>query len=227
MNDHISYDANALFLTLENSCKDPLFSQEYADLLREQLNKGLDLLLDRGQRGSSMLFRYMGLLYTKEQYHARIFHLGQAAQMLVWMKQNYTSELLSNHEKLFQQTCQEINFLHDSRENWKNPALCSVAIRQIEQCYQEIHLNDLSARLGINTSYLSRVLSQSLCVTFLDLLHTKRLLVAMDHFAQPEKPPRLEELAAALGYSSNHYFYCVAKRYVGLTPSEICHMMRS
>lgn len=42
MSTYISYDTSSLFFALENYRGDTLFSQEYADLLREQLGKGLD-----------------------------------------------------------------------------------------------------------------------------------------------------------------------------------------
>ena len=133
---------------------------------------------------------------------------------------------LDHHcEKLVQDTCHMIESTHESLDRWKNPALCSYAIRQIEQHYQKICLHDLSSALKINPSYLSRVLSQNLHVTFLDLLHTKRIFVALEYFSNSKKLPQLEYLATDLGYSSAHYFYCVFKRYVGLTPSEVWHLM--
>ena len=93
-----------------------------------------------------------------------------------------------------------IESTHESLDRWKNPALCSYAIRQIEQHYQKICLHDLSSALKINPSYLSRVLSQNLHVTFLDLLHTKRIFVALEYFSNSKKLPQLEYLATDLGY---------------------------
>ncbi len=80
-----------------------------------------------------------------------------------------------------------IESTHESLDRWKNPALCSYAIRQIEQHYQKICLHDLSSALKIDPSYLSRVLSQNLHVTFLDLLHTKRIFVALEYFSNSKK----------------------------------------
>lgn len=227
MNAYSSYDTSSLFLALEKYRENALFSLEYADLFKEQVEKGLDILLSRGLRGADMLFRYVALLYAKKQYQARIFHLGQAAQMLVWMNQSYTPTLLGDYEQLLQLTYGEIEALHKSRNTWRNPAICASAIRQIEQHYQTIRLNDLSAYLKVNASYLSRVLSQNLHVTFLDLLHTKKILVATDHFLQAQQTPNLENLSVDLGYSSSHYFYCVFKRYIGLSPSEACQLIRA
>ena len=159
------------------------FSQQYAALLQEQISKGLDLLLKKDIPSKSMLFRYLILLYIKKQYRARIFHLGQAAHLLIWMNDHYTKAQLHHCEKLVQDTRHMIESTHESLDRWKNPALCSYAIRQIEQHYQKICLHDLSSALKINPSYLSRVLSQNLHVTFLDLLHTKRIFVALEYFS--------------------------------------------
>ena len=225
MNDNFFYDIDEILRALDHYQGDPFFSQQYAALLQEQISKGLDLLLKKDIPSKSMLFRYLILLYIKKQYRARIFHLGQAAHLLIWMNDHYTKAQLHHCEKLVQDTCHMIESTHESLDRWKNPALCSYAIRQIEQHYQKICLHDLSSALKINPSYLSRVLSQNLQVTFLDLLHTKRIFVALEYFSNSKKLPQLEYLATDLGYSSAHYFYCVFKRYVGLTPSEVWHLM--
>ena len=40
-------------------------------------------------------------------------------------------------KKLVQDTCHMIESTHESLDRWKNPALCSYAIRQIEQHYRK------------------------------------------------------------------------------------------
>ena len=69
------------------------------------------------------------------------------------------------------------------------------------------------------------MLFRYLILLYIDLLHTKRIFVALEYFSNSKKLPQLEYLATDLGYSSAHYFYCVFKRYVGLTPSEVWHLM--
>lgn len=51
-----------------------------------------------------------------------------------------------------------IESTHESLDRWKNPALCSYAIRQIEQHYQKICLHDLSSALK-TTRLISPVFS--------------------------------------------------------------------
>lgn len=204
---------------------DPFIAQKYKAVMEEQLDKGLDIFV-RQKGGIMALLRITALVYAKEQYVSRIFHLAQAAQLICWFNEAYTAEQPECLNSLLNMTCRKIETLHDERDIWKNPALCARALRQIEQEYQDINLHDLSSRLNINSAYLSRVLSQSLGVSFLDLLHSKRILTATNLFLQSEKRIPLEQLAANLGYSSAHYFYCVFKKYTGLTPTEGQYLIR-
>ena len=129
MNDNFFYDIDEILRALDHYQGDPFFSQQYAALLQEQISKGLDLLLKKDIPSKSMLFRYLILLYIKKQYRARIFHLGQAAHLLIWMNDHYTKAQLHHCEKLVQDTCHMIESTHESLDRWKNPALCSYAIR--------------------------------------------------------------------------------------------------
>ena len=156
MNDNFFYDIDEILRALDHYQGDPFFSQQYAALLQEQISKGLDLLLKKDIPSKSMLFRYLILLYIKKQYRARIFHLGQAAHLLIWMNDHYTKAQLHHCEKLVQDTCHMIESTHESLDRWKNPALCSYAIRQIEQHYQKICLHDLSLSLPCSLPKSSR-----------------------------------------------------------------------
>ena len=227
MNTHLPYGTNIIFHALSQYKGDPYFAQDYGALVQEELNKGLDLLFNRESGGSGIFFRYLILLYARKQYCGRIFHLGQAAQLLLWMNRTYTSSTLEHLPALIQQTCEEIEHLHSRWDTWQNPAICSSTIRHIERNYATVNLTQLSKQLGINASYLSRVLSQNFHATFLDLVHTKRILTALDIFLSAEFSPQLATTAADLGYSSEHYFYCVFKRYTGLTPSVTWNLIRA
>lgn len=225
MNMH-SLCSDTIFLALSQYQGDTYFSEDYKTLVGEQLNKGLDLLLNCESSDSTEFFRYLILLYARKQYCSHIFHLGQAAQLLLWMKIHYTTDLFKEIPLLLHQTCEEIERLHSRWDTWKNPALCSSTIRHIERNYSTVNLKELSKQLGVNASYLSRVLSQNFHATFLDLLHTKRILVTLDNFFSAQASPQLAITAAELGYSSEHYFYCVFKRYTGLTPSRTWNLIR-
>lgn len=204
---------------------DPFIAQKYGAIMSAQLDKGLDLFAQQ-RRGAMKLFRVTALLYAKEQYTSRIFHLAQAAQLICWSNETYLPYQAEETDAVLHMTCKKIEAIHDRQEIWKNPALCARALRQIERQYQDISLHDLSVRLQVNGAYLSRVLSQSLNVSFLDLLHSKRILTAVDLFSQPFSVPDLEVLSGQLGYASAHYFYCVFKKYVGLTPTECRRLMQ-
>lgn len=219
------YTPEKLYRLVDTYDGDPFIAQKYRAVMEEQLDKGLDIFVR--QRGGLMaLLRITALLYAEEQYVSRVFHLAQAAQLICWSNEIYTAGQPERLKALLNMTCRKIETLHDERDIWKNPALCARALRQIEREYQTINLHDLSVRLNVNSAYLSRVLSQSLEVSFLDLLHSKRILAAISLCLQSEVRIPLEQLAASLGYSSAHYFYCVFKKYIGLTPTECQYLMR-
>ncbi len=223
---------NQPFYTPDKICRlidsydgDPFFTQKYKAILLAQMDKGLDIFAHQGKGGAALL-RITALLYAQDQYISHIFHLAQATRLICWFNETYTVSQAECLQTILQMTCRKIETLHDERDIWKNPALCARALRQIEREYQDINLSRLSIRLNVNSAYLSRVLSQSLKVSFLDLLHCKRILAATDSFLHTEKRLPLEQLAANLGYSSAHYLYCIFKKYVGLTPTECRHLMK-
>lgn len=224
--NHLSpYSLKTISHAIEHFQGDHFIAQNYETILKRQLAKGLDLYLQQKDDVSALL-RITALLYAKEQYDTRIFHLAQAAQFICWFNRTYTPTGPKPLETLLQMTLQKIETLHDEREMWKNPALCARTLRKIEQQYRDINLCSISAQLGVNSAYLSRVLSQNMNTNFLALLHSKRILTALDLFIQLEHLPDLEQVSAELGYASAHYFYCVFKKYTGLTPTQCRYLIR-
>lgn len=221
----VLYDSEKISRLIGAYEGDPFIAQKYGAIMAAQLDKGLDIFAQQ-EKGIMKLFRVTALLYAKEQYTSRVFHLAQAAQLICWSNETYLPHQAECTDSILYMTCKKIEAIHDKQAIWKNPALCARALRQIEQQYQEINLHDLSVRLQVNSAYLSRVLSQSLNVSFLDLLHSKRILTAVDLFSQMAPSPALELLSDNLGYASAHYFYCVFKKYVGLTPTECRRLMQ-
>ncbi len=108
----------------------------------------------------------------------------------------------------------------------RNPGLCLLVLKHIDREYPSLTLHTLAQRLELNSSYLSRVISRDLHCTFLDLLHCRRLLAAIEALQTPKRELSLDDIACRLGYSSLHYFYCVFKNYTGLTPAKARELMR-
>ncbi len=108
----------------------------------------------------------------------------------------------------------------------RNPGLCLLVLNHINSEYPDLTLRTLAQRLDLNGSYLSRVISQDLRCTFLDLLHCRRILAAIEALRMPRRELSLDDIVCQLGYSSLHYFYCVFKNYIGLTPAKARELMR-
>lgn len=108
----------------------------------------------------------------------------------------------------------------------RNPGLCLLVLKHINNEYPDLTLRTLAQQLDLNGSYLSRVISQDLQCTFLDLLHCRRTLAAIEALQVPRRELSLDDIACQLGYSSLHYFYCVFKNYTGLTPAKARELIR-
>jgi two-component system, response regulator YesN len=102
--------------------------------------------------------------------------------------------------------------------------LVKEAVEIIEQEYnQPLMLSDVADRLAISTTYLSRLFSQNLHISFKTFLTSKRMEVAKELLSQSGK--RINEIADAVGYQDAHYFSDVFKKEVGITPRQ--YRMRS
>ena len=99
-------------------------------------------------------------------------------------------------------------------------------LKHIDNEYPGLTLRTLAQQLDLNGSYLSRVISRDLRCTFLDLLHCRRILAAVEALRMPRRELSLDDIACQLGYSSLHYFYCVFKNYTGLTPAKARELIR-
>ena len=108
----------------------------------------------------------------------------------------------------------------------RNPGLCLLVLKHIDNEYPGLTLRTLAQQLDLNGSYLSRVISRDLRCTFLDLLHCRRILAAVEALWMPRRELSLDDIACQLGYSSLHYFYCVFKNYTGLTPAKARELIR-
>lgn len=142
--------------------------------------------------------------------------LDMVARLLIWNKNFIRSGSIAVPEQVNQVWKEILTTSHKQ----KNPALCTFVLKQINVDYSSLTLHELACRLGLNSSYLSRVISQDMQCSFLDLLHCRRILSAVEAFCTPRQERSLDDIAYQLGYSSLHYFYCVFKSYTGLTPAK-------
>lgn len=94
------------------------------------------------------------------------------------------------------------------------------AVRYIEQNYvKDIALDNVSEAIGISPSYVSRLFSQELGITFVEYLTELRIVEAAK-FAASSKLS-LKQIAEQIGYPNTAYLCRVFKRYTGKTIGQV------
>ena len=96
----------------------------------------------------------------------------------------------------------------------------------LERQFETITLKMAAEMVGVNSSYLSRTVSQTYGCSFLDLLHCRRILAAVERFGAPEPRDSMEAISLQVGYTTVHHFYCVFRRYIGSPPKEMRTLIR-
>jgi len=93
------------------------------------------------------------------------------------------------------------------------------AVAYLEQHFErDISLEELSAKLIVNPSYLSRVIKKETGQGFVEILTEVRLDMAKHMLEQPDAKVYL--VAERVGYRDYTYFYQVFKKRFGITPKE-------
>lgn len=82
----------------------------------------------------------------------------------------------------------------------------------------DISLQSVADYIGINASYLSRLLKKETTQTFSEILSHERLHLAKNLLKDPRL--RLNEIAFKIGYKDYAYFYQTFKKAYGITPME-------
>lgn len=121
----------------------------------------------------------------------------------------------------------EETFLHIMTEQMEqnslrcsNPYVTERAVQLIAQRFHRLSLEELAGLLGLNHSYLCRLLTKDTGCSFLELLHCRRILAVVKEFVDGASPDSIESLCLQIGYTSIHHFHRVFKQYTGLTPAN-------
>jgi len=93
-------------------------------------------------------------------------------------------------------------------------------IKYIEENYylNDININDISEKLEVTSSYLSKLLKKETGVSFIDYLTNMRMKKAM--YIMEDPTIKIYDVAELVGYSNQHYFCRAFKRVVGFSPTE-------
>lgn len=95
-----------------------------------------------------------------------------------------------------------------------------LAIKYIEDNYysNDLSVNDISDKLEVTSSYLSKLLKKETGLSFIDYLTNVRIKKAMCIMEDPSI--KIYDVAELVGYSNQHYFCRAFKKVVGISPTE-------
>lgn len=83
---------------------------------------------------------------------------------------------------------------------------------------EDLSISEISNKLGISQTYLTRLFKRELGMTFIDYLTNVRIKNAIILMRDPSL--KLYEIAELIGYSTQHYFSNVFKKHVGISPQD-------
>lgn len=110
--------------------------------------------------------------------------------------------------------------LEDLERDAARPAAVDQAVAYIARHYGRVDLGlmDVAEAVGVNPSYLSRLMKQELGMAFSKYLTTVRLGAAVALMRRGETKIKL--IAEKVGYSTPHYFSTAFKKVLGAPPIE-------
>lgn len=94
--------------------------------------------------------------------------------------------------------------------------LIQSTLKYIDTCYKTASLTKISSDFHQSLSVLSKMIKQSTGATFQELLQRKRFQKAVILLVETDLP--IEEIAAAVGYENQSYFYRQFKERYSMTP---------
>lgn len=107
-----------------------------------------------------------------------------------------------------------------------NAKAYSQIVLQAKNCIEKLYnredttLQMVAEALQVNPSYLSRLMHKQLGMGFVEFLTSYRMKRAAFMLRYCEKDMRMYEIAQQLGYSSQHYFCRLFKRWYGVSPMQ-------
>ncbi|WP_294388498.1 AraC family transcriptional regulator [uncultured Clostridium sp.] len=102
----------------------------------------------------------------------------------------------------------------------KKPPILIEVQKYINRNYnkEDLSLSEIANNLGVTQTYLTRLFKRELKITFHEYLTKVRIKNAIILMRDPSL--KLSEIAELIGYSTQHYFINVFKKYVGISPQD-------
>ena len=113
-----------------------------------------------------------------------------------------------------------LKIINSVNEKKKCSSMVLLTIKYIEENYysNDLNINDISDKLEVTSSYLSKLLKKETGLSFIDYLTNIRIKKAM--YIMEDPTIKIYDVAELVGYSNQHYFCRAFKRVVGFSPTE-------
>ncbi len=119
---------------------------------------------------------------------------------------------------IFLHLLQNIEYLgKESSRNYED-VIVNTALQYIEENYRKANLTDLSERVHMSVSSMSKLIKRSTGSNFKDLLQRKRLQKAV--VLLMETSLNISDIMNAVGYENSSYFYNQFREKYGMSPKE-------
>ncbi|MDR3597029.1 response regulator [Clostridium sp.] len=113
-----------------------------------------------------------------------------------------------------------LRIMNSVKKKKKHSPITLLAIKYIEENYysNDLSINDISDKLEVTSSYVSKLLKKETGVSFIDHLTNIRIKKAM--YIMEDPSIKIYDVAELVGYSNQHYFCRAFKKVVGISPTE-------
>ncbi len=113
-----------------------------------------------------------------------------------------------------------VNMINSINEKKRCSPMVLLIIKYIEENYysNDLSINDISDKLEVTSSYLSKLLKKETGLSFIDYLTNIRMKKAM--YIMEDPTIKIYDVAELIGYSNQHYFCRAFKKVVGISPTE-------
>lgn len=113
-----------------------------------------------------------------------------------------------------------LNSFEEEEEGNYKPLIKSI-LKELQENYRrcDYSLTDLAETVGFSDSYISKALKKETGLSFNEYLTTLRIDKAKEILVCEGRLTSVNEVAKRVGYSSQHYFSQVFKKYTGVAPS--------
>lgn len=113
-----------------------------------------------------------------------------------------------------------LRIINNVNKKKKFSSIVLATIKYIEESYylNDLNINNISDKLEITSSYLSKLLKKETGLSFIDYLTNIRIKKAM--YIMEDPTIKIYDVAELVGYSNQHYFCRAFKKVVGVSPTE-------